>query len=298
VKDAPWCLWGHSGGGYWIGIMEIRHAERVVASWHRSGAPSAEPDIPEALYGVPMVANTGVKEKEGRFERAWSGSLDWFKRLRAKGAPIAFALDPRTSHECGDSRYLAIAFFDACLKLRLPEAREAAGKLRPVSNRGVWLGTLLTDRAVAAAQYQGDIKESVWLPDERIAKAWSEYVRTGAVGDTTPPAAPFAVAAKAVEGGAVEITWDAAADFESGLQAFVIERDGNPIAQVPEKPIGRFGRALFQAMSYHDTPEAPVPAMRYVDAGAPAGAHAYRIVAVNGVGLRSAASAGAKVKGR
>jgi hypothetical protein len=38
-----------------------------------------------------------------------------FKAYRAKSAPIGFAPDPLTSHQCGDQRYAAIAFFDACL---------------------------------------------------------------------------------------------------------------------------------------------------------------------------------------
>ena len=34
---------------------------------------------------------------------------------------------------------------------------------------------------------------------------------------------------------------------------------------MPEKPVGKFGRPLFQSLSYHDTPEKPLPAMRFVD---------------------------------
>ena len=33
-----------------------------------------------------------------------------------------------------------------------------------------------------------------------------------------------------------EITWDAEADLESGIQQFIIERDGVEIGRVPEKP--------------------------------------------------------------
>jgi 2-keto-4-pentenoate hydratase len=33
-----------------------------------------------------------------------------FKAYRAKGAPIGFAPDPLTSHQCGDQRYAALAF--------------------------------------------------------------------------------------------------------------------------------------------------------------------------------------------
>jgi hypothetical protein len=52
--------------------------------------------------------------------------------------------------------------------------------------------------------------------------------------------------------------------------------------------VGKFGRPLFQSMSYHDTPERPLPAMRLVDKTAkPDAKHEYRVIAVNGVGLKS-----------
>ena len=83
-------------------------------------------------------------------------------------------------------------------------------------------------------------------------------------------------------------TWNADADFESGIGAFTIYRDGKPLAQIPEKPLGRFGRPLFQAMSYHDTPEAPLPEMEYLDTSVkPGGKYTYRVIAINSVGLKS-----------
>ncbi len=127
----------------------------------------------------------------------------------------------------------------------------------------------------------------MWLPDERVAKAWAEYVKTGAVGDTTPPSAPFDVKATATAQG-IALTWEVEADLESGVQSFVILRDGKELARLPEKPVGRFGRPLFQAMSYHDTPEKPLPALRYADATArPGSKHEYRVIAINSVGLKS-----------
>ena len=69
-------------------------------------------------------------------------------------------------------------------------------------------------------------------------------------------------------------------------------RDGQELAQVPEKPAGKFGRPLFQSMTYHDTPSQPMPEMRYIDAAAKAGEkHTYSIITVNSVGLRSEPSA-------
>jgi hypothetical protein len=128
----------------------------------------------------------------------------------------------------------------------------------------------------------------VWLPNERVAAAWAEYVRTGAVGDATSPPAPVNVKVSPKGDEGVKITWDAEADFESGLRAFVVQRDGKDLAQVPEKPVGKFGRPLFQTMSYHDTPERPLPDMRFLDRTAkPGEQHEYRVIAVNGAGLKS-----------
>ena len=138
---------------------------------------------------------------------------------------------------------------------------------------------------MAAKAFEGDAKAAHWLPDARVAKAWAEYVAKGAVGDDTPPPAPTAVKA-ARDGTSNLVTWDAEADLESGLRGFVVRRDGKDVATLPEKPVGRFGRPLFQTMSYHDTPEKPLPRMAFVDKDAPEGAK-YEVIAVNGVGLRS-----------
>jgi poly(3-hydroxybutyrate) depolymerase len=299
LETVPWCLWGHSGGGFWASLMQTMVPERIVAIWFRSGTAFStwekgeipKPDIPEAAHGIPMMANPGAKEKgDARFNGAWTGGMAMFKAYRAKGAPIGFAPDPRTSHECGDSRYLAIPFFDACLTLRLPDRDAKDPKLKPIDPKAAWLAEPLSEKATPAAAYTGRAEEAVWLPNEHVAKAWMEYVKTGAVGDTTPPPAPFAVKVNAKDEG-VEITWDAEADFESGLKGFVVERDGKELVTLPEKPVGRFGRPLFQSMSYHDTPERPLPAMRFVDKSAkPDAKHEYRVIAVNGVALRSKAS--------
>jgi hypothetical protein len=294
IETAPWCLWGHSGGGTWASIMQVLHPGRIVAIWLRSGTAFAQlekgdplkPEVAAAVYSIPVMCNPGAKENgDKRFNGAWTGTLAMFKAYRAKGAPIGFAPDPRTAHECGDSRYLAIPYFDACLSIRLPERGET--KLKPVDATSAWLAAPLSDVAEPSASYAGKPEEAVWLPNERVAKAWMEYVKTGATSDTTPPPAAFDVKAEQFREGAVRITWSAGADFESGIKAFIIQRDGKDLAQIPEKPLGRFGRPLFQSMSYHDTPEAPAPALRYEDLKAGAEKHEYRVIVVNGVDLKS-----------
>jgi hypothetical protein len=303
LARVPWCLWGHSGGGFWASLMMTSDPDRVVAAWLRSGTAFGawetgeipKPEIPEATYRIPVLCNPGAKERDDpRFHGAWEGTLAMFRAYRARGAPIGFAPDPRTGHECGDSRYLAIPFFDACLAARLPEGPDGS-KLKPVDLSHGWLAPVLGKEAEPASSYPGEPQEAVWLPDERVARAWREYVQTGAVGDATPPPAPTGVRVVATPGHAVEVTWEAEADLDSGLRQFVIRRDGRDIARVPEEPVGRFGRPLFQTMSFHDTPERPLPGMRQVfPAAEPDGPHEYRVIAVNGVGLESEPSPAAE----
>ena len=287
----PWALWGHSGGGIWSDMMTTLHPDRVAAVFLRSGSfrnrPNFPPaETPAAAYAVPLMGNAGVKEKD---RGAWINTLATAREYRAKGGPAGFAPDPRTGHECGDSRYLAIPFFDAVMAMRLPAKGSKDQALRPVDTSKAWLAPLMGDTAQPAAAYKGNPNEAVWLPNESVAKAWMEYVKTGTVSDTTPPPAPSRVRVSAKAGDGVEITWEAEADFESGIGGFAILRDGQELATLPEKPpANSYGRRLFQEMSYHDTPEPPVAEMRYVDRTAKADEkHTYAVVTINSAGLRS-----------
>lgn len=304
LKTVPWCLWGHSGGAFWSSLMQVQYPERIVAIWFRSGTAFGywekgeipKPEIPKTAYAIPMMLNPGQKEKgHEKFSAAWTGSMAMFEAYRKEGGLVGFAPDPRTAHECGDSRYLAIPFFDACLKIRLPAKDAPDAKLRIIDSMAGFIGAIEGTTFEPAVGFNGEPEEGGWLPNEAVAKAWAAYVKTGATPDDTPPAAPTNVVAAKNREGQIELTWNAAADFESGLAAFVILRDGKELARVPEKPNGKFGRPLFQGMSYHDTPEAPLALMRFVDAKTePEKKHEYRVVAVNSVELKSEPSAVAK----
>jgi hypothetical protein len=305
LENVPWALWGHSGGAAWAGTMLMLYPERLAAVWLRSGAPrliaregSKLPQLttPTAAFSVPVMCNLGTKEgvteKEGRFARVWPIVEDFFASFRGQGGLIGVAVDPLSSHECGNQRYLAIPWFDACLAARLPE--QAGHPLKPMPTASAWLAMLKDgvagDPPLPVAQFTGEAARAVWLPDERIAKAWGEYVRDTAVADPTPPPAPTRVRIAASR----ELTWESEADFESGLAGFIIERDGAELARLPQKPAAPFGRALFQGNSYHDTPTPSLPEMRYVDDTASAGVqHTYRIYSLNSVGLKSAPSVAA-----
>ncbi len=296
LRTVPWCIWGHSGGGIWADLMTDLYPERVVAVWLRSGCAAMfrvrkrfpQPDVPQAAYSVPIMCNPGIKEKGNII---WTGSLAIFSEYRAHSAPIGFAPDPLTGHGCGECRYCAIPFFDACLAMRLPDKGSNEQKLKPVDMSKAWLAPLNGDKAVPASSYEGKVEQAVWLPNEQFAKVWMEYVKTGFTSDTTPPPAPTHVKAVHQDAGTIQITWRAEADFESGIGGFIIVRDGKELARLPEKPIRRFARSLFQAgftNYYHDTPGYPVPVMCYEDNTIKRGVkYKYAVIAVNSVGLKS-----------
>jgi hypothetical protein len=301
LSTVPWCLWGHSGGASWVSVMQTLDPHRIVAAWLRSGTAfpmweSGEfpkPVLQEAVFRIPTMLNPGIKEStDGRPVAAWLGSAAMFKEYRSKFAPIGFAADPLSGHDCGNSRYLAIPYFDACLELRLPPVVGENLPLRMIDLKAGWLADLMGRVAVPAAEYKGKVQTAVWLPNERIAKAWMEYVATGEISDHSPPPAPMDVTTSKNAEGHIVVSWKARADFESGLHAFRIYRNDQRIAQVPEKPIGVYGRPLFQTMSSYDTPEKPLPSMVFVDTSADANSdYSYRVTAINGVGIESPKSA-------
>ncbi len=263
LAKVPWALWGHSGGGHWAGGMVLLHPDRIAAAWLRSGVPLLKDDptrkgikaykLPDAALKVPLMCNLGTKEgvsvKDKNFAGVWPANEVFFNEVRGKGGLIGVAIDPLSSHDCGNQRYLAIPWLDACLTARLPTA--AGDPLVAMPTDKAWLAPPTGSEAVPAAKFTGEPLKAAWLPNEALAKAWMEYVKDTKVSDTTPPPAPTNVR---VQGN--KLTWNAEADLESGLASFVIECDGQVLATVPEQGKNPFGRPVFQNLQYSDTPDA------------------------------------------
>jgi hypothetical protein len=300
LATVPWTLWGHSGGGHWVGGMLMLYPKRVAAAWLRSGVPLFEAvegrairphALPKEALEVPIMCNLGTKEgvsdKTGRFKGVWPANQAFFAKVRGEGGFIGIAVDPLTSHECGNQRYLAIPWFDHCLTQRLPTGEES-DVLNPMPSGDTWLATISFEDASAPtvtplADFAGPLEESIWLPNESIAKAWEQYVKDTLIEDRTPPPAPTNIM---LDGN--ELSWSAVADLESGISHFIIERKGMPIARVPEKSKNPYGRPIYQGLQYSDTPTFPLIEMRYtIESDDPGEPSEYRVIAVNTAGLSS-----------
>jgi pimeloyl-ACP methyl ester carboxylesterase len=302
LSKLPWALWGHSGGGHWAGGMVLMHPERVAAAWLRSGVPLLKANaerstikahtLPDAALKVPVMCNPGTKEgvtvKDSRFGGVWPANETFFNEVRSKGGLISVAVDPLSSHECGNQRYLAIPWLDACLSARLPKI--ATDPLNAMPTDQVWLAPITGGEAQPMAKFSGEPLKAAWLPNEAIAKSWMQYVKDTLISDSTLPPAPTNLQVKGND-----LTWEAEADLESGLASFIIERDGKFLANLPETGKNPFGRPIFQNLQYSDTPSQPLVPMKYTDTKAEAGKkHTYRVITVNTAGLKSKPSADSK----
>lgn len=266
-----------------------------MAAWLRSGVPLLQPNpdrtdikphtLSDAVLQVPILCNLGTKEgvteKENRFAGVWPANEAFFHEVRSRKGIIGVAVDPLTAHECGNQRYFAIAWLDACLTSRLPET--VGEPLKPMPTNDVWLAATTGFEAIPAPQWTDDRLKAGWLPNADVAKKWMQYVKDTQLTDETPPPSPTHVQ---VQGN--ELTWQAEADLESGLAGFLIERNGEVLAKIPEEGKNPFGRPVFQNLQYSDTPTQPLVPMKFRDTTAePNQTYVYRIFAVNTVGLKS-----------
>jgi pimeloyl-ACP methyl ester carboxylesterase len=260
LAKVPWAIWGHSGGALWAMHLLNRRPQRVAAVWARS---QALVEMQPAARAVPVMLNYGVGEQVGKFEAVHRNSLASFNKHRPAGALWALAVDPKSSHDCRESRRLAVPWFDAVLTLRLPE-RAGEADLRPLAGAEGWLGNPGTLAIASAAEYVGDKLQACWLPNEAVARQWQEYCKTGTVADPTRPPAPTQVRAL-FKDGVVTLSWAATADLESGTRRFHIYRDGEKIGSLG----GAVGRANkngdYQTHNYGDEPEPRPAPLRFTD---------------------------------
>lgn len=306
LVNAPWVLWGHSGGAHWTTRMLDKHPKRIVAAFLRSGGVDMKSD---GILRVPVLYCLGVGE-QSMLPGLWKNVHAAFKDGRPRGSLMSLAIDPKTAHDCGRSRLLAIPFFDACLAQRLPVPGVEPVTLKPMDPSAAWLGNMESFSIASASKYQGDPLLASWLPAERVATYWREYVKTGWVTDTTPPVAPANVKTRVLENGHVEITWDAAADVESGIMTFYVYRNGHRIESY-RGSLDDFWfntrKGIFQYSDNCDRPKSDAlhkdaetgerPLMRFVDSDVRPGAkYSYRISTVNHSYLESDVSRPARIR--
>lgn len=286
LKDAPWLLWGHSGGGYWVLAMMKNYPQRIIAAFCYSPAFDPAWDYPDEALKIPvMIRHAGANDSNSPNGKCWETALNTFHKLRSAGGLASIAYTPYQNHNYSFVRYMAIPFYESVLAKRLPKAgRVSFDAMSDIDKSKGWLGDTLLINTYKYMEYPERRRELSWLPDSATAAKWKEYVITGTVIDRTPPPAPYGLVTKRLHNVAVELRWKADADIESGIRQFNIYRGDHLIARFPEQgAYQRFDTNGDDAIPMWDVPEMKIMIVL------PVGKHPdIAISTVNHFGLESA----------
>lgn len=201
LKDAPWVLWGHSGGSSWSAQMILRHPQRVLAASFRGGChkqfgvPEFREKFRVVARDLPLIFVWGKRESlpESKHHVSWEPMNTMFRELRGVGGKVCRVIDPLSEHGCDNSRLMSINFFDA----------------------------VLSGKATAVASSDSDVP---WQPNDSFAALWREFSDHGTWKPKSPPTlAPVLTATR--EGNGVLLEWRIVPTLKGGLRAIRLYRD-------------------------------------------------------------------------
>jgi hypothetical protein len=255
MKDAPWVLWGHSGGSSWSAQMIVRHPKRVLAASFRGGCHKqfGEPEF-RAKFGpiareLPLLFVWGKRESVPTSSHfvSWEPMNTMFRELRSIGGKVCRVIDPRSEHGCDDSRLMSIPFFDAVL----------SGKA--------------TTQAVVDT-------ETSWFPNESFAALWREFSEHGTLKPTNPTLTAPELTVMHDAKGHAKLSWRIIPELAGGVRALRIYRDGKLWKEFGMKP------TEFLATSRDSTPEILRPHEISDDSNGP---HSYKLAFLDTAGNES-----------
>lgn len=239
LSTAPWLLWGHSGGGYWVLAMLDTYPDRIIAAVCYSAAfDPAFTYSKEALKVPVLLRHAGPGDFNNPGVDCWGTALHSFAKIRKMGGLVSIAYNPKQNHNLSYIRYMTIPFFESVLSQRLSPG--SAEGLKGMDMSKAWLCDTTTAGKVnifRASTFMGDKLAMSWLPDSMCAAKLKEYITTCTVVDNTPPVAPDDLELVKEEE-ILKLIWRADADIESGIKCFNIYRNGKMVMRYP--PFGDF----------------------------------------------------------
>jgi pimeloyl-ACP methyl ester carboxylesterase len=223
LKDAPWVLWGHSGGSSWSAQMIVRHPGRVLAASFRGGCHKQFGDAAfRAQFGpvareLPLLFVWGKREAVPTSSHfvSWEPMNTMFRELREQGGTVGRLIDPLSEHGCDDSRLVVIPFFDAVLNARLG-GQKLPGALVDMAS--------LEDRELDEVNMRDP--KIAWLPNAGLAKLWREFSEKGTLQPVKPKLAVPTLTAVRDAAGMVQINWNVVPALDGGLCMLRVQRDG------------------------------------------------------------------------
>lgn len=174
LASAPLLLWGFSAGGQFNFEFAAWQPERVAAFVVNKGGVYFSALTPAATRAVPAMLFVGERDLPSRTTVVEG----LFALNRRAGALWSLVHEPGVSHELGQSRELGMLFLEDSLALRRQAGSSA---LRAASLAQGYSGDPLSRRIIRAASAANAEYPSVWLPSERVAKAWLAVISGHAI---------------------------------------------------------------------------------------------------------------------
>jgi pimeloyl-ACP methyl ester carboxylesterase len=229
LKDAPWVLWGHSGGSSWSAQMIVRHPQRVLAASFRGGCHKQFGDAAfrarfnPVARGLPLLFVWGKRETvpTSSHHVSWEPMNTEFRELRSLGGKVCRVIDPRSEHGCDDSRLMSIPFFDAVL----------SGEAKPAALADI---TILETRELSGANLKDPTL--AWMPSAGFAKLWREFSANGTLRPVSPRLTAPELQVNRDEKGLTRLTWRVVPELAGGLRGLRVFRDGKLWKEFGLKP--------------------------------------------------------------
>lgn len=280
LADLPLLLFGHSGGGYWTLAMLRDYPERILAAVCYSAAWAPQWYYSESALDVPLLMRHAGSNDGTWHSMCPQTAESTFRQLSRRGAPVSIVCNHGQNHNMSTLRHMAIPFYEAALRTRLP--RGFSHKLRRLNPSETYVVDTATFEVFKECEFDGLTTDMCRFPDRESALIFQEYARTNDVVDATSPDKPYDLSFERLPGGEIEFSWKADADVESGIQCFIIYLNGERIARIPDT-------GEYQSFDRNGDNTCPVvpPAMSYTLADVPDGPFSLSVATVNQSGLSS-----------
>jgi poly(3-hydroxybutyrate) depolymerase len=164
LATAPFLLWGMSAGGQFNYEFTAWKPGRVAAFVVNKGGIYYSALLSPEARAVPGILFIGGKDLQSRI---WTIS-GLFALNRRGGALWALAEEPGAAHIVGQSRDVALAFFDDILPMRIGPN----GSLKPIPEKTGFMGDLTARTFTAIGDSKVPTEPNSWLPTDRVARAW------------------------------------------------------------------------------------------------------------------------------
>lgn len=174
LAEAPLLLWGMSAGGEFNYEFVAWKPERVLGFIVNKGGIYYTALAPATARAVPGLLFVGGKDIAFRTQTI----TGLFSVNRRAGALWALTEEPSAGHIVGQSRALALVFFDEVLAARLPQSQESQSTepLKAMDERAGFLGDLSTKAVQPVESAPAPNVPTAWLPSKRVALAWHAVV--------------------------------------------------------------------------------------------------------------------------